>query len=270
MYSLSEKNCTSMSQKFATGSYLLLCSIPFLSDTGFLLPAFFKWWKVWTACKLCWCNRCSSTVLLKYSRASLKKLPPVNTSQHWWQLSTCASVSSRGTNAPLYHQRCRLSNWTHWYNLTPEQFYTLPHYILNELWSREESCVPGSSSHRASSSHDRALTCICGWHNDFWKCSWVHAVISMTETCHALLCPQCCLRSSCFHTVVFLACCQWHSLGAKCSHSCFFNDHLNFEPFIVCVSKFLRHVGPIKLNKTAWKIKSFSCNSKMSQFKLRL
>lgn len=39
-------------------------------------------------------------------------------------------------------------------------FSTLPLYILNKLWPRGDSSVSGSCSQRASSLHDRALTCM--------------------------------------------------------------------------------------------------------------
>jgi len=82
-------------------------------------------------------------------------------------------------------------------HLPTEQFPTLPQSILNELWSREDGRVSGSCSHMASSLHDRALTCMARWavftDNDFWKCSWAHAVISWTES--GLFLMQSCLRA---------------------------------------------------------------------------
>jgi len=50
--------------------------------------------------------------------------------------------------------------------LTTEQFSTLPQSIFDELWSREDGSVSGSCSQVASSLHDGALHCICGWHGE--------------------------------------------------------------------------------------------------------
>ena len=45
--------------------------------------------------------------------------------------------------------------------------WNLPYLIPNGLWPREEGCFSGSCSHMTSL-HDRALTCICGWHDELF------------------------------------------------------------------------------------------------------
>jgi len=73
------------------------------------------------------------------------------------------------------------------------------HFASVELWLRKDSSISGLCLHMASSLHDRALTCICAWHgelgsqNYFWRCSWSHVVISVTESCLFLM--QCCLKA---------------------------------------------------------------------------
>ena len=59
--------------------------------------------------------------------------------------------------------------------LATEPFSTLPEYILNELWLREDS------------------RCTVFTVSDFWKCSWAQTEISLTEWCLVLM--QCCLRA---------------------------------------------------------------------------
>lgn len=109
------------------------------------VPNIFSWWKIWSADRLfqhsdsyitkpCCCNISGmlfNTVLQKYERPFLKK----------WRLfcSICCtddaflhlqSAISTCTNAPLYHQRCRLNNknglspapvvWMMWHSYFPK------------------------------------------------------------------------------------------------------------------------------------------------------
>lgn len=46
-----------------------------------------------------------------------------------------------------------------WFSTT-EQFFTLAKSIANELWLREDDCITGFLF-----LHNRALTCIYGWHS---------------------------------------------------------------------------------------------------------
>ncbi len=120
------------------------------------------------------------------------------------------------TYAPPYHQRCWLLNWmliTHWKvsllfsprtrrlwfptrmsNLDSSDHRTLFHFeTVHFKWAS------GPCSHMASFLHDRALVGICRWHgglftdSGFWKYSWAHLVISMTESCRWVM--QCRLRA---------------------------------------------------------------------------
>ncbi len=130
------------------------------------------------------------------------------------------------TYAPPYHQRCWLFNWTLitrwkvsllfspedtevcdfqqecqiWTRLTIEHFSTLKQSILNEPWPTGHDGASGPCSHMASFLHDRALVGICRWHgglcftdSGFWKYSWAHLVMSMTESCRWVM--QCRLRA---------------------------------------------------------------------------
>ncbi len=87
-------------------------------------------------------------------------------------------------------------NWT---RLTIEHFSTLKQPILNDPWPTGHDSASGPCSHMASFLHDRALVGICRWHgglftdSGFWKYSWAHLVMSMTESCRWVM--QCRLRA---------------------------------------------------------------------------
>jgi len=70
---------------------------------------------------------------------------------------------------------------TFWFCLTTEQFST-SQSSLNELWPREDGSVTGWGS-------DMAFFFAVFTDSDFWKCSWAHAVISLTES--SLFLMQC-------------------------------------------------------------------------------
>ncbi len=118
--------------------------------------------------------------------------------------------------APPYYQRCWLLNWALitrwkvsllfrpedgvrdfqqeyqiWTCLIIEHFSTLKQSILNEPWPTGHDGASGPCSHMASLLHDRASVGICRWivftNSGFWKYSWAHLVISMTESCRWVL-----------------------------------------------------------------------------------
>jgi len=88
-------------------------------------------------------------------------LKPVCTLLHPWCLSRCADNQFIDTNAPPHHRRCRLLNWE---------------LITNSMVSW------------AAFVNDTLFT-----DNDFQKCSWAHAVISITGSCLFLM--QSCLKA---------------------------------------------------------------------------
>ncbi len=86
-----------------------------------------------------------------------------------------------------------------WTRLTTEHFSTLKQSILNKPWPTGHDDASGPCSHMASFLHDKALVGICRWqgglftNSGFWKYSWAHLVMSMTESCRWVM--QCCLRA---------------------------------------------------------------------------
>ncbi len=83
-----------------------------------------------------------------------------------------------------FQQECQIC--TH---LTIEHFSFLKQSILNEPWPTEHDSASGPCSHMASFLHDRALVGICRWlwrivftNSGFWKYSWAHLAMSMTES----------------------------------------------------------------------------------------
>ncbi len=96
---------------------------------------------------------------------------------------------------PLYFQQeCQI-----WTRLTIEHFSNLKQSILNEPWPTGHDGTSGPCSQMASFLHDRALVA-CRWHSGlcftdsgFWKYSWAHLVMSMTESCRWVM--QCRLRA---------------------------------------------------------------------------
>ncbi len=121
------------------------------------------------------------------------------------------------TYAPPYHQRCWLLNWTlitHWKvsvlfspedtvsvisnknRLTIEHFSTLKQSILKEPWPTGHDGASGPCSHMASFLHDSILQMarrIVFTDSGFWKYSWAHLVMSMSESCWWVM--QCRLRA---------------------------------------------------------------------------
>ncbi len=84
-------------------------------------------------------------------------------------------------------------------HLTIEHFSTLKQSILNEPWSTGHDGASGPCSQMASFLYDIALVGICIWwivftDRGFWKYSWAHLVMSMTESCRWVM--QCRLRAS--------------------------------------------------------------------------
>lgn len=103
-------------------------------------------------------------------------------------LKICIYISvqaafSIGNKVPPCHQRCWLFNWALTtsqmvqFLLSPEDVASMLskknsilrivwqnsfYFILNELWSRDDSSVSGLCSSMTSSQHDKALTCTCG------------------------------------------------------------------------------------------------------------
>ncbi len=124
------------------------------------------------------------------------------------------------TYAPPYHQRCWLLNWTLitrwkvsllficdfqqecqiWTRLTIEHFFTLKRSILNEPWPTGHDGASGPCSHMASffawysfSWHLQMARRTVFTDSGFWKYSWAHLVISITESCQWVM--QCHLRA---------------------------------------------------------------------------
>ncbi len=105
---------------------------------------------------------------------------------------TGRSLSSLGHGVCDFQQECQI-----WTRLTIEHFSNLKPSILNEPWPTGHDSASGPCSHMASFLHDIALVGICRWldcvYSGFWKYSWAHVVMSMTESCRWVM--QCRLRA---------------------------------------------------------------------------
>ncbi len=84
-----------------------------------------------------------------------------------------------------FQQECQI-----WTRLTIRTLFHFEQSILNEPWPSGHDGASGPGLHMASFLHDRALVGICRWHggfvftdSGFWKYSWAHLVMSMTESC---------------------------------------------------------------------------------------
>ncbi len=99
-----------------------------------------------------------------------------------WKVSL---LFSGGHVVRYFQQECQI-----WTRLTIEHFSTLKLSILNEPWPTGHDGASGPCSHMASFFHDRAVDChlqmawrIMITNSCFWKYSWAHLVMSMTESC---------------------------------------------------------------------------------------
>ena len=90
-------------------------------------------------------------------------------------------------NPPPYHQRYRCSNWVlirwivHLFSLDVHSFHKIFQILIHLIFIH---LIHVSQSHSCFSLDGRAVTCVClVLYGVFWKCSWAHAVISITELC---------------------------------------------------------------------------------------
>ena len=134
--------------------------------------------------------------------------------------------------------------------------------ILNERWSREDSCVSGSCSHMASPLHVRVLTAfvgvtvsgfpgpvflICDFHGTFPMhtdmfpdflnllyiiyCSWWNPQNVCNLTLKNLNLTS--LSCSFLYVMMLLTCCQSALIVSACSSICFFLIPLTFKTIFV-------------------------------------
>ena len=91
---------------------------------------------------------------------------------------------SIGTNVPPYHQKCRLLDWTLIISWTAPLLFILVEAISTNSQQNWEFwlAVSGPCSHVASSLHDRASTCVYGWHGELCSLTMFPGSISRTES----------------------------------------------------------------------------------------